>query len=129
MLTLGADSTLATKTRSYKEFCICSTSNASHIFRFTLVNARIDTRLYIYIYIHIHSKVCKEREGEDLSYSVPLPRVLLFPYIARTVYDERQREMMYPSCLPCMEHPLFGYVFRIFFNNENNECSLIRETN
>lgn len=52
-----------------------------------------------------------------MSYSVPLPRVLLSPYIARTAYDEKQREMMHPP-----RHPLFdiGYVFivRIFLEKQ-----------
>lgn len=112
---------MAIKTRSYKEFYICSTSNASHIFRFTLVNARMDTQLYI----HIHSKVCKKR-GFVLFRSPPslfycshiLPELLMT--------KDNERRCIHPLAM----HPLFdiGYVFiiRIFLNNENNEIMFKR---
>lgn len=77
MLTVRADSTLTTKTRSYKEFYIRSTSNASHISRFTLVNARIDTRLYIFISIARFA-----RRGKEGICLIPSPSLAFYyPHI------------------------------------------------
>lgn len=77
MLTVRADSTLTTKTRSCKEFYIRSTSNASHISRFTLVNARIDTRLYIFISIARFA-----RRGKEGICLIPSPSLAFYcPHI------------------------------------------------